>query len=52
MVRVECPLMTPLLAAKRRELVARPAIPQPQAPQHLFRLELLVIRGHGTTECT
>ena len=29
-----------------------PATPQRQALQQLFRLELLVITGHGTTECT
>ena len=39
-------------AANRRKLVARPAIPQHQALQQPFGLELLVITGHGTTECT
>ena len=42
----------PQRAAKCGQLVARPPMPQRQAPQHLFRLELLAITGHGTTECT
>jgi hypothetical protein len=43
---------SPTTGGQRRQLLARPAIPQRQAPQHLFRLELLAITGHGTTECT
>ena len=35
-----------------RRLAIRPATSQRQALQQLFRLELLVIAGHGTTECT
>jgi len=42
----------PRLATKHRSLAAQLAIPQRQARKRPFRIEPLVITGHGTTECT